>query len=83
MINVPVLKSHFIFGVTGAVKHYMGVPSDKLTAARGYRRHPTVGKGGMGTLMAETRVPTLSVLDAIRVNAKPGTGPKTPFNAAT
>ena len=83
IINTPVLKSHFIFGVTGAVKHYMGVPSDKLTAARGYRSHPTVGKGGMGTLMAETRVPTLNVLDAINVNAKPGTGPNTPFNAAT
>jgi hypothetical protein len=83
VINTPVLKSHFIFGVTGAVKHYMGVPSDKLTAARGHRSHTTVGNGGMGTLMAETRVPTLNVLDAINVNAKPGTGPNTPFNAAT
>jgi hypothetical protein len=83
VISVPVLKSHFIFGVTGAVKHYMGIPSDKLSAARGHRPHASVGKGGMGTLMAETRVPTLSVIDAIRVNAKPGTGPKTPFEGAT
>lgn len=83
VISVPVLKSHFIYGVTGAVKHYMGVPSDKLSAARGHRPHASVGKGGMGTLMAETRVPTLSVIDAIRVNAKPGTGPKTPFDGAT
>ena len=83
VINTPVLKSHFVFGVTGAVKHYMGVGSDKLTAALGFRTHPTVGKGGMGTLMAETRVPTLNVLDAIHVNAKPGTGPKTPFDGAT
>jgi len=83
VISVPVLKSHFIYGVTGAVKHYMGVPSDKLSAARGHRSHTSVGKGGMGTLMAETRVPTLTVLDAIRVNAKPGTGPKTPFESAT
>jgi hypothetical protein len=83
MINVPVLKSHFIFGVTGAVKHYMGVPSDKLSAAKGYRSHPSVGLGGMGTLMAETRVPTLNIIDAIHVNAKPGTGPKTPFDVAT
>jgi uncharacterized protein (DUF362 family) len=80
VINTPVLKAHFIFGVTGAVKHYMGVDSDKLTAAKGHQTHPTVGKGGMGTLMAETRVPTLNILDAIRVNAKPGTGPKTPFD---
>ena len=83
VISVPVLKSHFIYGVTGAVKHYMGVPSDKLSAARGHRSHASVGKGGMGTLMAETRLPTLNVLDAIRVNAKPGTGPKTPFEGAT
>jgi hypothetical protein len=69
--------------VTGAVKHYMGVCSDKLTAARGHRTHPSVSSGGMGTLMAETRVPTLNVLDAIRVNAKPGTGPKTSFEGAT
>jgi len=61
----------------------MGVGSDKLTAARGLRTHPTVGKGGMGTLMAETRVPTLNILDAIHVNAEPGTGPKTPFDGAT
>ena len=27
VINVPVLKTHMIYGVTGAVKHYMGVPS--------------------------------------------------------
>ena len=79
VINTPVLKSHFVFGVTGAVKHYMGVGSDKLTAALGFRTHPTVGKGGMGTLMTETRVPTLNVLDAIHVNAKPGTGPQDPI----
>ena len=83
ILNTPVLKSHFIFGVTGAVKHYMGVPSDKLTSAKGYRTHPTVGKGGMGTLMAETRVPTLNLIDAIHVNCKPGTGPMTPFDSAT
>jgi len=83
VINTPVLKSHFIFGVTGAVKGYMGVPSDKLTATRGFRTHPTVGKGGMGTLMTETRIPTLNVLDAVNVNAKPGTGPNTPFDGAT
>jgi len=83
VINTPILKSHFIFGVTGAVKSYMGVNSDKLTAARGHRTHPLVGVGGMGTLMAETRVPVLNVLDAVRVNARPGTGPKTPFDGAT
>ncbi|MBN1683539.1 DUF362 domain-containing protein [Candidatus Bathyarchaeota archaeon] len=82
IINIPVLKCHFIFGVTGAIKHYMGIPSDKLTAKLGYRTHMTVGKGGMGTLMANTRFPTLNILDAIHVNGKPGTGPNTTYSQA-
>lgn len=83
VINVPVLKTHMIYGVTGAIKHYMGVPSDKLTAGLGYRAHHTVGDGGMGTLMAQTRVPTLNIVDAIYINAIPKDGPKTPYSHAT
>jgi hypothetical protein len=83
IINVPVLKTHMIFGVTGAVKNYMGVPSDKISASLGYRIHNAVGKGAMGTLMAQTRVPTLNIVDAIYVNAIPKDGPKTPFLHAT
>lgn len=83
VINVPVLKTHMIYGVTAAIKHYMGVPSDKLTAALGYRAHRTVRDGGMGTLMAQTRVPTLNIMDAIHVNAIPKDGPKTQYDHAT
>jgi hypothetical protein len=83
VINVPVLKTHMIYGVTGAVKHYMGVPSDKLSAGLGYRIHSAVGKGAMGTLMAQTRVPTLNIVDAIYVNALPKDGPSTPYMSAT
>lgn len=83
VINVPVLKTHMIFGVTGAIKNYMGVPSDKLTAGLGYRAHHTVDDGGMGTLMAQTRVPALNILDAIHINAIPKDGPKTPYTHAT
>ena len=72
LINVPVLKSHFIYGVTGCVKHYMGVGSDKLTAKLGARMHVSVGTGGMGTMMVGTRFPTLNILDATWVNATPG-----------
>jgi len=79
VINVPVLKTH----MTGAVKHYMGVPSDKLSAGLGYRIHSAVGKGAMGTLMAQTRVPVLNIIDAIYVNALPKDGPKTPYSHAT
>lgn len=83
VINVPVLKSHGGFGVTACVKHYMGVVSDKLTAQLGVRTHYTIGAGGMGTEMVETRFPTLNILDAVWVNAVPSAGPPTSYNDAT
>lgn len=83
VINVPVLKSHMIYGVTACVKHYMGVVSDKLTSQLGARAHDTVATGGMGTQMVETRLPVLNIIDAIWVNANPGLGPMTPYDAAT
>ncbi|MEM1582510.1 MAG: DUF362 domain-containing protein [Candidatus Bathyarchaeia archaeon] len=82
VINFPVLKTHSIYGVTACVKHYMGIVSDKLTAALGARAHNTVGTGGMGTEMVETRFPTLNIIDAIWVNAIPRGGPSTPYNRA-
>ena len=69
--------------VTASVKHYIGVPSDKLTRDLGYRAHDTVDEGGMGTLMAQTRVPTLNIVDAIWVNARPGDGPSSSYASAT
>lgn len=83
VINVPVLKSHMIYGVTACVKHYMGVTSDKLTGKQGASSHGTVGDGGMGTELAETRFPILNIVDAIWVNANPGRGPSTPYESAT
>jgi hypothetical protein len=83
IINVPVLKSHGNYGVTGAVKNYMGVPSDKLTRQMGGRAHSSVDEGGMGTEMAETRYPIITLLDAIWINAIPGKGPRTPYDIAT
>ncbi len=83
VINLPVLKTHGGYSVTGAVKSYMGVPSDKLTANLGSRSHNTIATGGMGTLMAETRFPTLTILDCIWVNAVPRAGPSTSYSQAT
>jgi hypothetical protein len=80
VINVPVLKTHSIYGVTASVKHYMGVTSDRLTK---HAAHGSVGSGGMGTQMAETRFPVLNVLDAIWINAVPGGGPLTRYAEAT
>lgn len=83
IVNVPVLKSHGGYGVSGAVKNYMGVPSDNLTAKMGSRTHNTIMKGGMGTEMAETRYPAITILDAIWINAIPQDGPRTPYDDAT
>lgn len=82
LINVPVLKAHFIYGVTGCVKHYQGIVSDKLTAQLGARAHNTIVSGGLGTEMVETRLPTLNIIDAIWVNARPQGGPGTRYDAA-
>ncbi len=79
VINMPVLKSHFIYGVTACVKHYMGVTSDKLTA---HNAHNSIGSGGMGTEMVETKMPILNILDAIWINANPGGGPETSYAEA-
>ena len=77
VLNLPILKPHSIYGVTAAVKHYMGVVSDKLT---GHTSHNSVGLGGMGTQMAETRMPVLNVLDAIWIS--PRSGPRVSYSQA-
>jgi hypothetical protein len=82
LLNVPVLKTHFIYGVTASVKAYQGIVSDKLTAKLGARAHVTLARGGLGTEIAGTRLPTLNILDAIWVNARPRGGPPTPYASA-
>ena len=84
VINMPVLKSHRGFQVTAAVKNYMGVPSDWLThplrSGMQGRAHNSVGTGGMGTLMVETRMPVLNIMDMIWV--APQGGPRSQFSTA-
>ncbi|MFQ5492237.1 MAG: DUF362 domain-containing protein [Phycisphaerae bacterium] len=71
VINMPVLKTHFIYGVTGAVKNHMGVVTTRLSTDS----HNAVGRGGMGSLLASVRLPDLTLLDCIWVLARPGRGP--------
>ncbi|MDD2837032.1 MAG: DUF362 domain-containing protein [Methanothrix sp.] len=82
MLNVPVLKTHAIYGVTACIKHYMGVVSDRLSREAGGRAHSSVGSGGMGTEMTQTRFPDLNILDAIWINANPRGGPSTSYGEA-
>lgn len=79
LLNVPVLKAHFIYGVTACVKHYMGVVSDKLQSGGAHR---SVRSGGMGTMFVKTRMPDLNILDGIYVNSKCGSGPSCSYDDA-
>jgi uncharacterized protein (DUF362 family) len=74
IINMPVMKSHFRYGVTGSIKNYMGVPQGYIVPSVDPsipHEHFSIALGGMGTLMAETRMPILNILDMIWVNAHP------------
>ncbi|MFW9955598.1 MAG: DUF362 domain-containing protein [Candidatus Thorarchaeota archaeon] len=74
VINMPVLKSHFRYGVTGSVKNYMGLPKGYIVSDISYdvpHEHFSIALGGMGTLMLETRAPILNILDMIWINAHP------------
>ncbi len=82
VINLPVLKSHSGFAVTGCVKHYMGVQSQTLSDA-----HNRLSTGSMGSLFVSLGLPTLNILDALWVNANPmgqaGNGPATSYGDAS
>ncbi|MHA2244680.1 MAG: DUF362 domain-containing protein [Candidatus Hodarchaeales archaeon] len=86
VINLPVLKSHFIYGVTASLKNYMGVQSETLNGGLA-NGHASIATGGMGTLMVECGLPTLNIIDAIWVNANPYPdlycGPPTDYYMAT
>ncbi len=80
LINVPVLKSHHaVYGVTAAVKDYMGV----ITTLLGTNSHSAVANGLMGALLAEIQPADLNLVDAIWVNANPYSGPGTTYEGAT
>ncbi len=82
LINMPVLKTHVGYAVTGSLKHYVGVGSVPF-----FNPHASMWTGGLGTALAETRYPDLTILDATWVNAIPkgyeGQGPQTPYEYAT
>jgi hypothetical protein len=74
ILNMPVLKSHELLGVTSCVKHYMGVPQGYIVGSVSPNvphEHFSVRLGGMGTMIVETRAPDLNILDMVWVNANP------------
>jgi len=79
VINLPVLKTHSIYGVTAAVKNHMGV----ITQSQGTDSHAGVGRGGLGSVLSEIRMPNLTILDAIWILARPGSGPSAAYAVAS
>ena len=79
VISVPVLKTHRIYGITGGVKNHMGVVTQDLNTDS----HNGVARGGLGSVLAEVRVPDLTVLDCIWVLARPGAGPSAAYPETT
>jgi hypothetical protein len=74
VINMPVLKTHLLYGVTGCIKHYMGVPQGSVVPSVNPswpHEHFSIAQGGLATLMVETRAPILNILDMIWINANP------------
>ena len=78
-INLPVLKSHSIYGVTANVKNYMGVVTRELST----NSHNAIRLGLLGDVLGEIWLADLNILDAIWINARPGNGPRTYYDAAT
>ncbi len=74
ILNMPVLKTHDLLGVTACVKHYMGVPQGHIVGSVSPNvphEHYSIRHGGMGRMIAETRAPDLNILDMVWVNANP------------
>ena len=79
VINLPVLKTHRIYGVTASVKNHMGV----VTQSLGTGSHNGVGQGGLGSVLADVRMPDLTILDCIWVQPDVSSGPAAPYAEAT
>lgn len=72
LINMPILKSHWLYRATACVKNYMGMPSQNLSSKAGGDPHNSVALGSMGEMMARSRMPSLNILDMIYIGARGG-----------
>jgi len=81
-INMPVLKSHSIMGVTAAVKHYIGFLSYAAIGA-GTMHSRAMTQGLLGVEFGKARFPDLNIIDATWVSAELTTGPNAPYNMCT
>ena len=80
VINMPVLKTHGQYAITASVKNHMGLVT---TGRIDTNAHSAVASGGMGTVLAEVRMPDLTILDCIWILARPRAGPSAPYESAS
>jgi hypothetical protein len=79
LINVPVLKSHHLAGVTAALKNFMGVLGIHMTSNVHY---DLLYRGFMGRIMNQVIYPDLNIIDAIWVSPAHPDGPADPYSKA-
>ena len=79
VINIPVFKTHSIYAITATIKNHMGVVTQSLSTDS----HEAVRRGGMGSVLAEVRMPDLTILDCIWILARPGSGPPAGYSQAS
>jgi hypothetical protein len=78
-INMPVLKSHSIMGVTASVKHYIGFLSyAAIGSSQMYQS--ALNQGLLGVNFGKARFPNLNIIDATWVMAEIATGPNAPYD---
>ncbi|MCH7870713.1 MAG: DUF362 domain-containing protein, partial [Planctomycetes bacterium] len=77
VINIPVFKTHSIYAITAAVKNHMGVVTRNLSTDS----HSAIGRGGLGSVLAEVRMPDVTILDCIWILARPGSGPGASYSS--
>jgi hypothetical protein len=81
-INVPVLKSHRLMGVTASVKHYIGFLSYAAIGSSTMHNR-VVYDGLLGVELGKARFPDLNIVDATWVSAEINTGPDAPYGLCT
>jgi hypothetical protein len=79
VINIPVFKVHQAYGITAGLKNHMGVVTTSFSTGS----HVAVGEGGLGSFLAEVRLPDLTILDCIWIHAHPGHGPGCSYDHAS
>ncbi len=81
-INMPVLKSHSLMGVTASTKHYIGF-LDYYAIGAPTMHQRVMTQGLLGVDFGKARFPDLNIIDATWVMGELSTGPSAPYNLAT